>query len=251
MSPITLRFIVDAALSVLGAASALSWIVILQKAFASWRRASQNRRFDSAWGDALRHTSFACMPIVPSDAKGPKARIARVAMAAISLGVRFDETGHSPLPDAVLAMRKAQLERVLSQQIQRERRMQEAGLTVLASVANVAPFVGLFGTVFGIIHALHGLATDGAGGVEAIAGPVGDALIATGLGIAVAIPAVLAYNAFGHRTRTSTEELHEFGDELVEAAEHNRFRIHGYDGADAVRQPVVPVNAFSAREAAA
>ncbi|WP_206956114.1 MotA/TolQ/ExbB proton channel family protein [Trinickia acidisoli] len=249
MSPIALHFIVDAALSLLGAASALTWIVILQKGSGYWRLAIQNRGFDTAWGEALEQASFASMRIGLADAKGPKARVTRAAVAALALAAPFDGADRPLPPEVARQARRAQLERVLAQQIQRERRMQEAGLTLLASVANVAPFIGLFGTVFGIIHALHAVTADGAGGIGDIAGPVGDALIATGLGIAVAIPAVLGYNAFVHRTRTSIDELEELSAELVDVAERSGFRIR--EGESGMRQPSAQASAFSDREVAA
>ena len=71
----------------------------------------------------------------------------------------------------------------------------ESGLTVLASIGSTAPFVGLFGTVWGVYHALVASACRGQGTLDKVAGPVGEALIMTALGLAVAIPAVLAYNA--------------------------------------------------------
>ena len=249
MSPIAIHFIVDTALSLLGAASALTWIVILQKGSGCWRLAIQNRRFDRAWGDAFKQATFASMPSGLADAKGPKARITRAAAAALGVAAPFDAVDRSLPPDEARQMRRAQLERALAQQIQRERRIQEAGLTLLASVANVAPFIGLFGTVFGIIYALHGVVADGGGSVGDIAGPVGDALIATGLGIAVAIPAVLGYNAFVHRARTSSDELEEFAAELVDVAERSGFRIRCDEGLS--RHATGPVNAFAEREVAA
>ena len=72
----------------------------------------------------------------------------------------------------------------------------QAGLAVLASVGSTAPFVGLFGTVWGIYHALMGISAAGEASIDKVAGPIGEALIMTALGLAVAIPAVLAYNRF-------------------------------------------------------
>jgi biopolymer transport protein ExbB len=83
----------------------------------------------------------------------------------------------------------------LRRTIGQEAMQMETGLTLLASVGSVAPFVGLFGTVWGIYHALGSIALDGQATVDKVAGPVGEALIMTALGLAVAIPAVLAYNS--------------------------------------------------------
>jgi biopolymer transport protein ExbB len=90
----------------------------------------------------------------------------------------------------------------------------ESGLTLLASVGSTAPFVGLFGTVWGIYHALLAIASSGKAGLEAVAGPVGEALIMTALGLAVAIPAVLAYNAFTRRNRIWFGQMDGFAHDL-------------------------------------
>ena len=83
-----------------------------------------------------------------------------------------------------------------------------------ASVGSTAPFVGLFGTVWGIYHALMSIGASGQATLDKVAGPVGEALIMTGLGLAVAIPAVLAYNAFTRRNRVILMELDGFAHDL-------------------------------------
>ncbi len=90
----------------------------------------------------------------------------------------------------------------------------ESGLTVLASVGSVSPFVGLFGTVWGIYHALASISMSGQATLDKVAGPVGEALIMTALGLAVAIPAVLAYNALVRSNRVQMAALEKFGYEL-------------------------------------
>jgi biopolymer transport protein ExbB len=90
----------------------------------------------------------------------------------------------------------------------------EAGLTVLASVGSTAPFVGLFGTVWGVYHALINIGMSGQGTLDKVAGPVGEALIMTAAGLAVAIPAVLAYNAFVRSNRLVLTQLDSFAHDL-------------------------------------
>jgi biopolymer transport protein ExbB len=90
----------------------------------------------------------------------------------------------------------------------------EAGLTVLASVGSTAPFIGLFGTVWGVYHALVAIGVAGQGTLDKVAGPVGEALIMTALGLAVAIPAVLAYNAFVRTNRLLLARLDGFAHDL-------------------------------------
>ena len=90
------------------------------------------------------------------------------------------------------------------------------GQVVLASTGSTAPFIGLFGTVWGIFHALGGLAEGNGMSIDKIAGPVGEALIFTAAGLAVAIPAVLAYNVFGKRVAACEAELEGFAHDLRE-----------------------------------
>jgi biopolymer transport protein ExbB len=90
----------------------------------------------------------------------------------------------------------------------------ESGLTVLASVGSTAPFLGLFGTVWGVYHALVAIGMSGQGTLDKVAGPVGEALIMTALGLAVAIPAVLAYNFAVRRNRLVLAQLDSFAHDL-------------------------------------
>jgi biopolymer transport protein ExbB len=85
---------------------------------------------------------------------------------------------------------------------------------MLASVGSTAPFVGLFGTVWGIYHALINIASSGQIAIDKVAGPVGEALIMTAFGLAVAIPAVLAYNAFTRVNRMVLSQLDGFAHDL-------------------------------------
>ncbi|WNB76628.1 MotA/TolQ/ExbB proton channel family protein [Methylomonas koyamae] len=106
------------------------------------------------------------------------------------------------------------LTRAIRRVIDEETAKLEWGLTVLASVASTAPFIGLFGTVWGVYHALIGIGQSGQGSLEQIAGPVGEALIMTGLGLAVAIPAVLAYNDCVRSNRVLLAQLDAFAHDL-------------------------------------
>ena len=90
------------------------------------------------------------------------------------------------------------------------------GQVLLASVGSTAPFVGLLGTVWGIYHALAGISAAGTISIERVSGPVGEALIMTAAGLAVAIPAVLAYNIFGKQVGACEAELEGFAHDLRE-----------------------------------
>ena len=104
--------------------------------------------------------------------------------------------------------------RAMNRSIAEESAKMENGLTVLASVGSVSPFVGLFGTVWGIYHALASISQSGQATLDKVAGPVGEALIMTALGLAVAIPAVLAYNALVRSNRMLVGKIEYFAYEL-------------------------------------
>jgi biopolymer transport protein ExbB len=90
------------------------------------------------------------------------------------------------------------------------------GQVLLASIGSTAPFIGLFGTVWGIYHALASISVGGSITIERVSGPVGEALVMTAAGLAVAIPAVLAYNIFGKRVGACEAELEGFAHDLRE-----------------------------------
>lgn len=106
------------------------------------------------------------------------------------------------------------LTRSLKRAIDQDKSRLEGGLTFLATVASSAPFVGLFGTVWGIYHALMAIGASGQGGLDQVAGPVGEALIMTGLGLAVAIPSAVAYNVFVRLNRNTLTELNAFAHDV-------------------------------------
>lgn len=90
----------------------------------------------------------------------------------------------------------------------------QAGLSILASVGSTAPFIGLFGTVWGIYHALIGISVSGQASIDKVAGPVGESLVMTALGLAVAIPAVLGYNALVRGNKAILGQLKHFAHDL-------------------------------------
>lgn len=90
----------------------------------------------------------------------------------------------------------------------------QGGLAVLATVGSTAPFIGLFGTVWGIYHALTAIGIAGQASIDKVAGPVGEALIMTAIGLAVAVPAVLGYNWLVRRNKAALDDVRGFGAEL-------------------------------------
>jgi biopolymer transport protein ExbB len=108
----------------------------------------------------------------------------------------------------------------------------QSGLPILASVGSTAPFVGLFGTVWGIYHALIAIGIAGQASIDKVAGPVGEALIMTAMGLAVAVPAVLGYNVLLRRNKVVLEKVNYFAHDL-HAYLLSGSRVGGKSGAGA------------------
>ncbi len=111
--------------------------------------------------------------------------------------------------------RKAVTEQGLLRQIATEKSKAEQGIAVLGTIASLAPFVGLFGTVWGIFHALVAVGKSGQAGLAQVATPVGEALIMTGFGLAVAIPAVIAYNICLRANKVLSNQLQDHAHSLL------------------------------------
>lgn len=214
MSETTVRYIVQGTMVLLVLSSALAWAIFILKSVHLARLARENRRFADA---VPLRTSLPARKEVAASV-GPVARLALVGL---------DAWGDARTTADTLDVRKDVLERSLHQQTRRERRALESGLTVLASIGSTSPFVGLFGTVFGIIAALTSISRSGSASLDVVAGPIGEALVATGVGIAVAVPAVLAYNFFGRAVKTIVADLDDYASSFVNVA------LRGAIGADA------------------
>lgn len=136
----------------------------------------------------------------------------KIALDAASAAAHHQRNEGSRLVEAL--NRSEFIDRALRQAVSRESLRLEGGMTVLATVGSSAPFVGLLGTVWGIYHALIKIAASGNASMEAVAGPVGEALIMTAFGLFVAIPAVLAYNFFVRQNRVIYARFDEFAHDL-------------------------------------
>ena len=116
------------------------------------------------------------------------------------------------------------LEREMRKQHQLLNRKRERGLAELASIGSTAPFIGLFGTVWGIMNALKTISATGQASIDVVAGPIGEALIATAVGIITAIPAVLTYNYFMRQQRVQNTDMDNFVEGFVRFAMRNQDR---------------------------
>jgi biopolymer transport protein ExbB len=191
-------------LAVLLLLSVASWYLIVTRALANWLTGRRADAFVQQFWQARSLDEVVCP--LPGHADNAFAVLVGAALKARANG------GESNL--AAAGGMGEYLTRVLNNTVDREAAEVEHGLTVLASAGSAAPYIGLFGTVWGIYHALVQIGMSGQGTLDKVAGPVGEALIMTALGLAVAIPAVLAYNAFNRRNRMWLARLESFAHDL-------------------------------------
>ncbi|KFE43547.1 MULTISPECIES: MotA/TolQ/ExbB proton channel family protein [Pseudomonas] len=194
--------------------SLVTWALLLGKTFQHWRLTRQNRRYATQFWAARDLKNALHLP----NSEGSLARLTDAGAQALAAPHDSPDLGHS-------WNRQDLLERSLRQQIHKERRRLESGMILLASIGSTAPFIGLFGTVFGIIHALTAISQAKSASIAVVAGPIGEALVATGVGIAVAVPAVLAYNFFGRRLKLVIADLEEFAVDFLNLSQRNAFRL--------------------------
>ncbi|HQR51323.1 MAG TPA: MotA/TolQ/ExbB proton channel family protein [Methylophilaceae bacterium] len=200
--------IVDAVLWLLAALSVLTWAIMFFKAYAFWADRRGNGRLLEGFGRAGQVRDV--RPVV-AHASCTLANVGRAGLA--ELQALPHDASTLDIKD-----RREMLHHALRQQIHLEQSRLENGLAVLASVGSTSPFIGLFGTVWGIMHALKAISASGSAGLDVVAGPIGEALIATAMGIAAAIPAVLAYNYFLRKVRLSVAAMEHFADRFLHLA---------------------------------
>jgi len=203
--------IVAVTLWLLIAFSVASWTLIVMKGWLQWQLSRQNSSFAKAFWDAR---NLAEADAAALKAEGTLARLCQAGFEALH-EIQKEGEGHS-LQNS--GDKHTVLERRLRAQVQKEQHRLESGLMILASIGSTSPFVGLFGTVWGIMHALQDISRSGSAGLDVVAGPIGEALIATAIGIATAIPAVLAYNYGLRQVKLYVAELEAFADDFLHLA---------------------------------
>ncbi|MDP3618082.1 MAG: MotA/TolQ/ExbB proton channel family protein [Rhodoferax sp.] len=182
-----------------------SWVVILWKSWLLRRAGSDVTRCVAAFWQSLS---------VEEALKKLKAFDREAMVIPIVLAAKIEANGTL----AAAGDRSQQLTRVLRDALHAALAKLQYGQVLLATVGSTAPFVGLLGTVWGIYHALIGIANAGQVTIDKISGPVGESLIMTAAGLAVAIPAVLAYNVLGRFIGRIEAELEGFARDLRELA---------------------------------
>jgi biopolymer transport protein TolQ len=194
-------------LLILLVASLLSWTMILAKWSQFRSGAEANTAFLRAFRKAPNLESVAVM-----------AEQFRNAPAIVVFDFGYHEVARQARTKGAV-VNKLALERSLQLGISEESARLERNMSWLATTATVSPFVGLFGTVLGIIDAFQGLGAAGSASLRAVAPGISEALIATAAGLAAAIPAAIAYNQFGHQIRELTARMDDFSLEFLNMTE--------------------------------
>ena len=180
--------------------------IMIDRALAFSAARSQSRAFAPAVAGALKDGKIE-EAIKVAD-RNKKSHLAKVVAAGLQ---EFKAHGESTeLPGEELEASRRALERseaIVHAELKR-------GVAALATIGSTAPFVGLFGTVWGIYHALTAIGIAGQASIDKVAGPVGEALIMTAIGLAVAVPAVLGYNFLVRRNKAVMERVRNFGAQL-------------------------------------
>ena len=198
--------------------SVLSWVVIVMKALDIVRLKRMAHQVESFWHSSNLDEGLAALDAGTTHAKhthtlatsriNPFHNLAKQGHEATAHHRATQEQLHDSLDVSDWVTRS------LRNAIDDSTTRLQAGLAVLASIGSTAPFVGLFGTVWGIYHALIGISASGQVGIERVAGPIGEALIMTALGLVVAVPAVLGYNALVRGNKFILGQLNRFAHDL-------------------------------------
>jgi len=188
--------------------SLATWSLIVTKALSNWIERRRSERFVASFWQA---PSLSALESHLESAQAADA-FSRLTQQALSAARHHQRSGAARALESPAAAEF--LTRAMRRAIDEDTARLESGLTVLASVGSTAPFVGLLGTVWGVYHALVSIGLSGQGTLDKVAGPVGEALIMTALGLAVAIPAVLAYNGFVRANRLTLARLDAFAHDV-------------------------------------
>lgn len=207
------NLIVELTLVVLVVLSIVTWSIGLIKV-RQWRRAA---RQETAFLEAFwKERGWAQRAQAAREGEGDFAELARTGFQTCQ--ELAGEEGEGCEPHELQEI----LARELRKQVMIQARRRERGLAELASIGSTAPFIGLFGTVWGIMNALKTITASGQASIDVVAGPIGEALIATAVGIATAVPAVLIYNYFLRRQRVHATEVGSFVDDFERGAMRHR-----------------------------
>ncbi|GGY00850.1 biopolymer transport protein ExbB [Vogesella alkaliphila] len=191
---------------ILIAMSILTWYFIALRGWRAWQVRRDNRASEATLWAAASWTE------VETALQGSAAPVARLAQDGLGALRQYRQHSASSLGQSCSL--DEYLTRALRKRLAQEQQQLEGGMTFLATIGSTAPFIGLFGTVWGIYHALVNIGTQGQVSIATVAGPIGEALVATAAGLAAAIPAVMAYNTFVRLNRVINQDLDHFTHDL-------------------------------------
>ena len=202
-------FIVNSVLVVLIILSAVTWTIAVVKIRQFKKLHLENGSFQEKFWNA---DSWQTGVIIANQSDCELARIAQTGFK------EFEDFHVNPQVLKYSGDIHDVLERPMHQEMQKILRLQEKGMAELASIGSTAPFIGLFGTVWGIMNALKEISASGQASIDVVAGPIGEALIATAIGIAAALPAVIFYNYFLRKMKIWVTEVDGFTDAFLRLA---------------------------------
>ena len=208
--------VVLAVLWLLIGCSASAWGITFYKLGQIRRARKQSERFVEVFWDSnsLSNINTASLEFKQS----PVAQVFRAGyqeLVRLTRGKRGDDESETELGGS------ANVERAMRRATNQEVTKLERALTFLATIASTAPFIGLFGTVWGIMNAFRGLSTAQSSSIQAVAPGISEALIATAVGLAAAIPAVVAFNHFNREVRVLHADMDNFSSEFLNIAERH------------------------------
>ena len=189
--------------------SAISWYLIVMKGISQVVRTNRSKKFLNFFWSATSLEAVQNELTV----HGVHEPFGHLTAHSLHAQAHHEKFGAAKLEEA--GSQQEFLTRTIKKVLDEETTALENGLTVLATIGATAPFVGLFGTVWGVYHALVAIGMSGSGMLDKVAGPVGEALIMTGIGLAVALPAVMGYNWLTRSNRVLTAKLDAFAFELL------------------------------------
>jgi len=211
--------VVRAVLLILLAFSVGCWGIALAKSVEMRRARRQSERFIDIFWDAK---NLATIQTASMDLKeSPVAQVFRSGYQELQRLTKTKRGNPGGDEDAIELGGIENVQRAMHRARTQEVTRLERGLTFLATTASTAPFIGLFGTVWGIMTAFRGLSTTTSSSIQAVAPGIAEALIATAVGLAAAIPAVVMYNRFSRQLRVLTAEMETFGSEFLNIAERH------------------------------
>ncbi|MBM4247580.1 MAG: protein TolQ [Deltaproteobacteria bacterium] len=208
--------VVLAVLWLLIGCSAAAWGITFYKLGQIRRARKQSERFVEVFWDSNSLSSINTASL--EFKQSPVAQVFRAGyqeLVRLTRGKRGDDESETELGGS------ANVERAMRRATNQEVTKLERALTFLATIASTAPFIGLFGTVWGIMNAFRGLSTAQTSSIQAVAPGISEALIATAVGLAAAIPAVVAFNHFNREVRVLHADMDNFSSEFLNIAERH------------------------------